>query len=100
MDKLSSDEHMVWMKYFDKLKADVTKISVAKDIEKQRIAFSSLSNNLWLTVKGMKINDNGAIYVDYCPMKDAYWLSSEPAIKNPYYGSSMLTCGSIKETIK
>ena len=100
MDKLSSDEHMVWMKYFDKLKADATKINTSKDIEKQRTAFSSLSNNLWSTVKGLKIKDNGAIYIDYCPMKDAYWLSSEPAIKNPYYGSSMLTCGSIKETIK
>ena len=28
------------------------------------------------------------------------WLSEEQAIKNPYYGSSMLTCGKITETIK
>jgi hypothetical protein len=100
METLSATEHTIWMKYYDKLKADATKINTSKDIEKQRTAFSSLSNNLWSTVKGLKIKDNGAIYIDYCPMKDAYWLSKESAIKNPYYGKSMLTCGSIKETIK
>lgn len=100
METLSATEHTIWMKYYDKLKADATKINASKDIGKQRTAFSSLSNNLWSTVKGLKIKDSGAIYVDYCPMKDAYWLSKESPIKNPYYGKSMLTCGSIKETIK
>ena len=104
MENMSATEHAVWMKYFDKLKTDATQISTVKNLEKQRTAFSSLSSNLWSTVKGMKIKDNGAIYVDYCPMynnnKGAYWLSKESAIKNPYYGKSMLTCGSIKETIK
>ena len=100
MESMSTSEHTIWMKYFDMLKADATKISTTKDIGKQRAAFSSLSNNLWSTVKGLKIKDNGAIYVDYCPMKDAYWLSKESAIKNPYFGKQMLTCGSIKETIK
>ncbi len=100
MESMSVDEHTVWMKYLEKLKTDATKISTAKEIEKQRTAFTSLSNNLWLTVKGLKIKDNGAIYVEYCPMKDAYWLSKESSIKNPYFGKQMLTCGSIKETIK
>lgn len=100
MESMSATEHTVWMKYYDKLKADATKISTAKDIEKQRTSFASLSNNLWSTVKGLKIKDDGAIYVDYCPMKDVYWLSKESAIKNPYFGKQMLTCGSIKETIK
>jgi hypothetical protein len=40
------------------------------------------------------------VYQDYCPMKKAYWLSSEAAIKNPYYGSQMLSCGKINDTIK
>jgi hypothetical protein len=29
-----------------------------------------------------------------------YWLSSEPQIKNPYYGDEMLECGEVKEEIK
>jgi len=33
-------------------------------------------------------------------MKKAYWLSSEAAIKNPYFGNAMLACGKITETLK
>lgn len=43
---------------------------------------------------------NHAVYYQYCPMKKAYWLSMEKEIKNPYYGSSMLTCGKVIETKK
>jgi hypothetical protein len=32
--------------------------------------------------------------------KGADWLSKEKEIKNPYYGSQMLNCGSVEETIK
>jgi hypothetical protein len=32
--------------------------------------------------------------------KGANWLSKESTIKNPYYGSQMLTCGKTVETIK
>jgi hypothetical protein len=32
--------------------------------------------------------------------KGADWLSKENAVKNPYYGSMMLTCGKTVETIK
>jgi hypothetical protein len=41
---------------------------------------------------------NQPVYYQYCPMKKAYWLSKEKDIKNPYYGSSMLTCGKVAET--
>lgn len=31
----------------------------------------------------------------YCPMADAYWLqkNGDSALRNPYYGKSMLRCG-------
>jgi hypothetical protein len=32
-------------------------------------------------------------------MKKSYWLSADEAIKNPYYGNMMLTCGKVSETI-
>ncbi|RYF79677.1 MAG: DUF3347 domain-containing protein, partial [Chitinophagaceae bacterium] len=40
---------------------------------------------------------NEPIYLQYCPMKNASWLSSAKQIRNPYYGSSMLTCGEVTE---
>jgi hypothetical protein len=45
-----------------------------------------------------------AVYHDFCPManddKGALWVSEVADIKNPYFGASMLTCGSVEEEIK
>jgi len=40
------------------------------------------------------------IFVQYCPMADGNWMSDERKIVNPYYGSSMLSCGTVKSEIK
>ena len=77
---------------------DATPISESKDIKTQREHFANLSNNMATLAKAMKLT-NQPIYQAYCPMKKANWLSSEKEIKNPYYGSAMLTCGKVVETI-
>lgn len=74
-------------------------ITSSSDIAKQRAAFGTLSLHMVELAKSVPLM-NGLLYVDYCPMKKAYWLSTEKTIRNPYYGSTMLSCGSIKETIK
>lgn len=66
------------------------------DIEKQRAAFEKVSVLMWDIVK-QSDSLNQDVYYQYCPMKKAYWLSNEAAIKNPYYGSKMLACGSVKD---
>lgn len=78
---------------------DAGAISSTKDIKKQREAFVNLSKNMAEIAKVTKLSDE-PIYKQYCPMKNAYWLSNEKTIKNPYYGSSMLSCGNVEETIK
>lgn len=77
---------------------DAGSISNTKDIKKQREYFASFSSNMAAIAKAVKLTDK-PVYYAYCPMKKAYWLSSDKAIKNPYYGSAMLTCGSVKETL-
>lgn len=74
------------------------KMLKAGDIEKQRAAFNDVSVLLWKTVKSRKPNQ--PLYYQYCPMKKAYWLSKEKEIKNPYYGSAMLSCGNVAETLQ
>lgn len=76
---------------------DATVISESKDISEQRKVFENLSKNMTELAKVIDLSVN-TIYQMYCPMKDAYWLSGEKEIKNPYYGSSMLTCGKVVET--
>lgn len=98
MDKLKDNEHTVWMKVVKKLTADAKSISATTDLKKQRETFKSLSKKTYDLIKVS--NPDQPIYKQYCPMADADWLSKEKAVKNPYYGSSMLTCGNVVETIK
>ncbi len=98
METLNVDEHLVWMKVLKDLTADAKNISETQDIKKQRETFKSLSKNTYLLIKASKPTE--AIYYQYCPMQDANWLSKENAVKNPYYGSQMLSCGKTIETIK
>lgn len=98
MDKLKSNEHTAWMKVVKKLTADAKSISTTSDLKKQRETFKSLSKNTYDLIKVSKSTE--VVYKQYCPMADADWLSKEKAVKNPYYGSSMLTCGNVVETIK
>lgn len=69
----------------------------ANTLEKQRASLNDVSTSMWKLVKNSdKVKD--PVYYQYCPMKKAYWLSKEKEIKNPYYGSAMLTCGKVSET--
>lgn len=77
---------------------DATAIFQSADIKKQREQFASLSNNIVELAKTKKLSPE-PIYIQYCPMKKASWLSNDKAIKNPYYGNAMLSCGRVKETL-
>jgi hypothetical protein len=102
MEKLKTDEHTIWMKYSDKLSYDAEHIKGVTETEHQREHFASLSKNMHEVMKANK--PDFTVYYDHCPMynsgKGADWLSKETTIKNPYYGSQMLGCGSTKETLK
>ena len=80
------------------LEKDASAIAKSKDINVQRKYFSNFSSNMVEVAKALELSDN-PVYIQYCPMKKAYWLSENKAIRNPYYGSAMLTCGEVKETI-
>lgn len=77
---------------------DATMISEMKDLNHQREHFANLSANMFAVAKAVKLTDD-PIYEAYCPMKKAYWLSNDKTIKNPYFGSAMITCGKVVETI-
>ncbi len=102
MKQLSMESHTVWMKVMDELKFDAEHIAETKDVPHQRDHFISLSDNMYAM---MKVNATKTpVYYQHCPManegKGANWLSKESTVKNPYYGSKMLSCGKTVETIK
>ena len=94
----AAGEQQIFKSIQGKLVADASTIAGSKDLTKQRASFQTLSANVIALSKATKVDN--PVYVAYCPMKKAYWLSAEQVIKNPYYGTAMLTCGSVTETIK
>lgn len=102
MDKLEMDVHIVWMKVINSIKEETKQIADKKDIKKQRQHFSNVSKDLYGLMIVAKYES--PIYYQFCPMyndgKGANWLSKENAVKNPYYGAMMLSCGKTVETIK
>ncbi len=102
MDKLTTEEHTVWMKVMKDLAFDAEHIADTKDASHQRDHFMTLSKNMYALMKVSKTET--PTYYQFCPMandgKGANWLSKENVVKNPYYGNQMLTCGKIVETIK
>lgn len=102
MDKMTTEQHTIWMKYMKKLSFDAKHISETDGIDHHREHFMSLSKNMYAVVKSFPAST--PIYYQFCPMandsKGAYWLSEQDKIHNPYYGDKMNTCPSTKETIQ
>ena len=99
MKSLPEADKTILMAAQEKLAFDARHISESKDIAHQREHFANFSVNFFKLAKRVKLTDK-PVYYAYCPMKKSYWLSADAAIKNPYYGSAMLTCGNVTETIK
>ncbi|WP_214071948.1 DUF3347 domain-containing protein [Mucilaginibacter sp. dw_454] len=96
---MTPQELSTWKNYSDRLSFDSRHISESKSIDHQREHFASLSKNMYTLLKVFRVNTS-PLYWDYCPMKKVSWLSDKQAIENPYYGKTMLDCGSVKETLK
>ncbi|WP_316793788.1 DUF3347 domain-containing protein [Pedobacter frigoris] len=95
----NADEKIVGKATKAALTEHANKIVKTKDLNAQREYFAGLSTGMIALAKSATLSAE-PIYQQYCPMKKSSWLSSEKAIKNPYYGSSMLTCGNVVGTIK
>lgn len=85
-----------------KLKADALAIVKSGDVAQQRESFNTMSQNMYNYVK-QNSGENLGLYKQFCPMAfndtGAFWLASEKEINNPYFGSKMLRCGVVKETL-
>jgi Cu(I)/Ag(I) efflux system membrane fusion protein len=100
MSLFTGNTHTAWMKYSNELKRNINQSKEAEQLDQLRESFITISNTM------IQLNEvfqplNLTVYVQHCPMannnKGADWLSKEKEIKNPYFGSDMLTCGEIKK---
>lgn len=74
------------------------RIAGASDLAAGRTGFLHVSQIL---IPLLKHTDTPDLYLAHCPMafrgKGADWLQTGQQISNPYFGQSMLRCGTIKE---
>jgi len=71
-------------------------------IAEQRTHFAVLSKDITNLIA--TFGTDKKLYQDYCPMynegKNGYWISEIKEIRNPYYGSEMLSCGGMIKEIQ
>jgi hypothetical protein len=96
MTKLTGETHNEYMEIAESAKEQAEHI-IENPIDHQREHFETLSTDIsdLITLLGT----DKTLYLDFCPMKKVTWLSETKAIKNPFYGSDMLTCGNVKKQI-
>ena len=103
MKLVKDDAHIFWMKQQPLLISASKQIIGNEKIANQRKFFDQLSQAMIETVTAFGTNTTD-FYVQECTMafdgKGANWLSRESAIMNPFYGSQMLNCGSVIDTMK
>ena len=102
MKTIPANKHKEFMDIFENAKENAEHIGDnAGKIDHQREHLASLSKDVSDLIA--LFGTTQKLYQDYCPMyndgKGAVWISEAKAIKNPYYGSQMLTCGSVKKEL-
>lgn len=102
MSLLEGEAHMIWMKHHGTMNKYLEKIRSSSNIEKQRTAFSHVSDALYKSIKAFGVG-SAKVYYQFCPMAmdgdGAYWMSEIEEIKNPYFGSKMMKCGRTVEEL-
>ncbi len=102
MKLLKGQAHIEWMGHLMKLK-EAGELFERGDIESVRKGLVEFSAQLPETVKQFGAGGLENLFVLRCPMaengKGAIWLQTTEQTRNPFFGSKMLTCGSVIETL-
>ncbi|UCS91526.1 efflux RND transporter periplasmic adaptor subunit [Echinicola marina] len=88
-----------WTSEKKEIQVALDQIIAANEIGAERDGFIHLSEAFIAVLEDFGTTRD-VIYKSYCPMakndQGAFWLSEVASIKNPYFGSAMLSCGEVK----
>ncbi len=86
----------VWNKEKRDLSEIIARLQKANDLEAIRNGFALLSEQMLSLQRMFGLPTDAALYELHCPMafdgRGASWIQSDAAVRNPYYGASMLKC--------
>jgi Cu(I)/Ag(I) efflux system membrane fusion protein len=101
MSLLTGPAHDAWMKESEAVKKSAADIASAADIERSRAGFALLSESLIVVARRFGVGA-ATVHRFHCPMafdgRGADWLQAKERTENPYFGSVMFRCGTMKET--
>lgn len=96
------DTHTAWMNAQSQLSNGLQHVMHQSNIKDLRETFRLVSTHM-VELTTMFNPFPKTLFVQHCPMansnKGADWLSTQKEIRNPYFGSSMLTCGEVTKEI-
>jgi len=79
-----------------KIDTAAVQLASATELEDARTKFGVLSEAIDTYMTGLHLVPPDGVKVAVCPMVQKPWLQADATIVNPYYGKSMLTCGSFR----
>ncbi|MEQ8212197.1 MAG: efflux RND transporter periplasmic adaptor subunit [Lacipirellulaceae bacterium] len=85
-----------WKSELNSLSTITARLSKASDLKSLRSAFALLSDQLLTLQRMFGLPDSDQLFELHCPMafegRGASWIQADDAVRNPYYGASMLKC--------
>ncbi len=103
MRLLEGEAHMTWMKHRENLSKAIADMAKADNIEGIRAGFALMSEELPAVIRTFGLGSDTPVYILKCPMafdgRGARWLQNTRETRNPYFGSVMLQCGEVIETL-
>ena len=79
-----------------KIDTAAAQLTAAADLEDARARFGVLSEAIDAYMTNQHLTSPDGVRVAFCPMVQKPWLQKDGELRNPYYGSQMLTCGSFR----
>jgi hypothetical protein len=76
--------------------AAASRLEAAATLKDARVAFGEVSEAIFAYAKATGSTLPAGVKKAYCPMANKSWLQKGDEIRNPYYGSEMLDCGSFR----
>ncbi len=79
-----------------KIDTAAVQLASAGDAADARQKFGTLSEAMIAYMDGLHLKAPDGVRTAYCPMAKKPWLQKGDTLANPYYGTSMPTCGEFK----
>ncbi|MEO8255848.1 MAG: hypothetical protein ABI868_00725 [Acidobacteriota bacterium] len=79
-----------------KIDTAAVQLTSAADLADARAKFGVLSDAIDSYMTNQHLTSPSGVRVAFCPMVQKPWLQQDGELRNPYYGSQMLTCGSFR----